>query len=157
MSRWNALVLTALVMLSAAAVRSQSPVDAAGMKRGQDVIATVAKWAEAVRDRDVKALDQIFDDDVIITTMDGRTRGKVEELDAFKPNPNIRYASVANEDVAMKLFGDIVVVTGLTKMRMVGTRNNESRLAMRYTAVFAKKDGLWKIVALQTVRAPQSI
>jgi ketosteroid isomerase-like protein len=124
-----------------------------GSKRGQEVIATIAKWAESVRDRDVKALDTIFDDEVIITLWDGKTRGKAEELNAFKPNPNIKYASVANEDVAIKLFGDVSVVTGLTKMRIV-TSGREARVALRYTAVLVKKEGLWRIVALQTARAP---
>lgn len=125
-----------------------------GSRRGQEVIATVAKWAEALRDRDVKALDLIFDDEAIITTFDGRKRGKAEELESVKPNPRARTASVANEDVVIKLFGDVAVVTALTRMKM-SAGGRESALAMRYTAVFVKKDGNWRIVALQTARAPQ--
>ncbi len=143
-----------LFLFAGAGAFAQAPAET-GSKRGQEVIATIAKWAESVRDRDVKALDAIFDDEVIITLWDGKTRGKAEELDAFRPNPNIKYASVANEDVALKLFGDVSVVTGLTKMRIV-TAGRESRLALRYTAVLVKKDGLWRIVALQTARAPQA-
>ena len=153
MRRMNLSVLLCVIVTAAAAAYAQAPADV-GSKRGQEVIATIAKWAESVRDRDVKALDTIFDDDVIITLWDGKTRGKAEELEAFRPNPNIKFASVANEDVAIKLFGDVSVVTGLSRMRIV-TAGREARVALRYTAVLVKKDGLWRIVALQTARAPQ--
>lgn len=128
-----------------------------GSRRGQEVIATVAKWAEAMRDRDAKALEAIFDDEAIITNVDGRTRGKAEELEAMKPNPNVRVSSVVNEDVAIKLFGDVAVVTALARMKMRAAGGRESSHALRYTAVFVKKDGNWRIVALQSARAPQAI
>ncbi|MGD9563660.1 MAG: nuclear transport factor 2 family protein [Pyrinomonadaceae bacterium] len=144
----------ALVFLAAVTAGGQE-LPETGSKRGQEVVATIAKWADAVRDRDVKALDSIFDDEVIITTYDGKTRGKAEELGVMKPSPNFRMSSVANEDMAIKLFGDVAVVTALTKMKMIAAGGRESSLAMRYTAVFVKKDGNWRIVALQTARAPQ--
>jgi uncharacterized protein (TIGR02246 family) len=136
--------------------QTQPPSDAAS-RRSQEIVDVIARWTEAVRDRDVRVLEQVFDDDAIITTMDGKTRGKAGELEAYKPNPNVRTLSAASEDVAIKLFGDVVVVTGLTKMRVVNARNSQSRLAMRYTAVLVRKDGQWKIVVLQTARAPQPV
>jgi uncharacterized protein (TIGR02246 family) len=148
-------VLTGFALIAVAVGNAQT-LPETGSRRGQEVISTVAKWAEAVRDRDAKTLDLIFDDDVIITNHDGKTRGKAEEMAAMKPNPNFRTTSVANEDVAIKLFGDVAVVTALTRMKMLGGGGREQSLAMRYTAVFVKKDGIWKIVALQTTRAPQA-
>jgi uncharacterized protein (TIGR02246 family) len=144
------LVLAALAALGAA----QQPVTAEQKKSAAEVMAVVSKWAEAVRDRDGKALESIFDDEVIITTHDGKTRGKAEEMEAMKPNPNIRYSSVTNEDVGVKVFGDVAIVTALTKMKMIAS-GKESAFALRYTAAFVKKDGAWRIVALQTARAPQ--
>lgn len=147
-------VVIGLLLLCPAAAGAQG-LPETGSRRGQEVIATVAKWAEAVRDRDAKALGEIFDDDAIITTFDGKTRGKAEEIEAMKPNPNARTTPVANEDVAIKLFGDVAVVTALTRMKVVNV-GRPGALGMRYTAVFVKKAGNWKIVALQTARAPQA-
>ena len=144
-----------IVFCSANGAAQTQPAPDPVTKRGQEIIAMIAKWAEAIRDRDQKALGAILDDEVIVTTHEGKTRGKAQELEALKPNPNIRYSSVDNEDVTMKLFGDIAVVTGLRKMRIAGART-ESRLNLRYTAVFAKRDGEWLIVALQTARVPQT-
>lgn len=149
------LLLASVLLLAASAAAGQT-LPETGSKRGQEVVATVAKWAEAVRDRDARALDAIFDDDVIITTHDGRVRGKAEEMEAMKPNPNMRTTAVANDDVALKLFGDVAVVTAVTRMKTVIGNARESIVSLRYTAVFVKKDGSWRIVALQTGRAAQT-
>src|SRR5688572_6983748 len=102
------------------------------------IFATLVRWADAVRDRDLKTLEALFADDVIITLVDGQTRGKAQELDAFRPDPNVRTISIVNEAVGVKMFTDAAVVTALVRMRFAaGSR--ESSLAMRYTAVFARK------------------
>ncbi len=127
-------------------------------KSAGEVMATLAVWADAVRDRDTKALEQLFADDMVITAFDGSVRGKKEELEVLKPNPNLRTTSVANEDVGLKIFGEVAVVTALTKMEFVVpvVETKMQPLAMRYTAVFVKRDGRWQIVALQTTRLPSA-
>jgi len=148
-----ALVISALLLT--ATVSAQHKVTEAEMKSGREIMETLNAWSAAVRDRDAKQLEAIFADDVVITTFDGKVRGKAEEMEAMKPIPNLRTSSVTNEDVGVKVFGDVGVVTALTRMKFV-SNGNESSLAMRYTAVFVKRDGRWRIVALQTARAPQA-
>ncbi len=151
--KYAAYVILAIAGLAGLGA-AQQPVTAEQKKSAAEVMAVVSKWAEAVRDRDAKALEAIFDDEVIITTYEGKTRGKAEEMEVMKPNPNVKFSSVANEDVGVKVFGETAVVTALTKMKMVAS-GKESSFALRYTAVFVKKDGNWRMVALQTARAPQ--
>lgn len=146
------LLMIMLVLTGTAA--AQHKVTEAEMKGGREIMEALNAWAAAVRDRDAKRLEAIFADDVIITTFDGKVRGKAEEMEAMKPNPNLRTSSVTNEDVGVKVFGDVGVVTALTRMKFV-SNGAESSFALRYTAVFVKRDGQWRIVALQTARAPQ--
>jgi len=129
--------------------------DQSDKKSGNEVLATIAKWADAVRDRDMKALDNIFAEDLIITTYDGQTRGKKEELEVLKPNADVKTVSVINEDVQIRLHGVAAVVTALTKMRFI-IAGKETPVTMRYTAVFVKKDNKWQMVALQTARVSQT-
>lgn len=130
------------------------PVTPDQRKAASEVLATLTVWADAVRDRDAKALDNLFAGELIITTYDGKVRGKKEELDVLKPNPSVRTVSVVNEDVGIKIFGEAAVVTALTKMQFV-INEKETPVAMRYTAVFVKRDGRWQMVALQTAMAPK--
>jgi uncharacterized protein (TIGR02246 family) len=137
----------------AVSAQGKSKKNDAESEKGIEIMGVVARWADAVRDRNMKALDQLFSEDLTITTYDGKTRVKKEELEALKPNPDVKTVSVVNEDVGIKLFGNVAVVTALTKMHFV-IGGKETPVALRYTAVFAKDDGRWQMVALQTARAP---
>jgi len=114
----------------------------------------ITKWADAVRSRDTKALDSLFAEDLIITSFDGTTRGKKEELEILKPEEKVKTVSIKNDDVRVRVFGTAAVVTALTKMHFE-INEKDVYMALRYTAVFAKHDGRWQLVALQTARAPQ--
>ncbi|MBX3243729.1 MAG: nuclear transport factor 2 family protein [Acidobacteria bacterium] len=139
------------VLFISAGSYGQAPTPSDQNNAEAEVMKAIAKWADAVRSRDMKALDALFADELFITTFDGKTRGKKEELEVLKPNPNVRTVSVENEDVRVKLYGETAVVTALTKMQFV-ISEKETPVAMRYTAVFVKRDGRWQMVALQTAR-----
>ncbi len=150
------LGITLLMMLSICGLAQTQPATTdINNKDGREIFAVITKWADAVRDRDTKALDNLFEEDLIITTADGRTRGKKEELEILKPNPAIRTVSIKNEDVKVRVFGNAAVATGLNKMHLVNA-GKDVKTAFRYTAVFVKLEGRWQLVALQTARPPQA-
>ena len=117
-------------------------------KGAEEVMATVSKWATAVAGRDMKALDQIFAEDLFVTLPDGKTRRKADEMKALEPNPAVRTLSVVNEDVEVRMMGDAAVVTAVTKMRMERNKT-EVPVTLRSTSAFAKRDGRWQLVVLQ--------
>ncbi len=120
----------------------------------KEVFATIAKWGEAVRARNTKTLDEIFEENVVITTFDGKTRGKVAELELLKPDPKIRTLSVQNEDIKVRVFGNAAVATGESRINFVQDQKLMNT-AFRYTAAFVKEDGRWQIIALHTSRPSQ--
>ena len=146
----RSLMSVAIILLFSVSVWSQSVAEGvAAPKEANEVMSTIAKWADAVRDRNQKTLDELFDETLIVTMADGTTRGKKEEIELLKPNPNSRFISIKNEDVKLRIFGQTAVATALTKMQM---QNNGKDLstAFRYTAVFVDKDGRWQLAALHT-------
>jgi len=121
---------------------------------GKEVIATIAKWGEAVRSRNTKVLDEIFEENAVITNFDGTTRTKAAELELLKPDPANRTLSVKNEDVKVRVFGSAAVATAECRMSFV--RNQKLMNSnFRYTAAFVRDKGRWRIVALHTSRAAQ--
>lgn len=120
-------------------------------KSEKEVRETVKQWADSIVNRDAAALDKILSADLIVTTFDGKTRGKTEELTVVKPNPDVETVSVENEDLRVKIYGKTAVVTALTKMKFV-ISGKDVGSNFRYTAVFVRQDGRWQIVALQTAR-----
>lgn len=145
----------ALLLILVASGISQTTAESTGVstQSGKEVFATITRWADAVRDRDMKALDNLFEEDLIVTAFDGSTRGKKEELEILKPNADVKTVSIKNEDVKVRVFGSTAIATALTKMHFV-IGEKDVHTTFRYTAVFVKKDGRWQLAALQTAKAP---
>jgi ketosteroid isomerase-like protein len=120
-------------------------------KQEKQVLQVINQWRDAMLVRDMNTLDKIFSDDVIITTFDGSTRGKKEELEAVKPNPDLKTLSIGNKYIRIKVYGQTAVVTALTEMQS-SFRGRKMDIFFRFTSVFAKKKGRWRMVALQTTR-----
>lgn len=112
------------------------------------MLATISKWADAVRDRNMAGLEQIFGEDLFVTLPDGRTRRKKDEMAAIGADPAVKPVSIVNEDVEVRMIGDAAVVTGLTKMRMMRDKT-ETAVNLRSTSAWAKRDGRWQLVVLQ--------
>ena len=148
-----AVVLTAL--LAAVGFSQTVAKDVPVTQEGREVFATLTRWADAVRDRDTTALERLFAEELIITTYDGQVRGKAEELEALKPNPNRTTVSIVNEDVKVTFYGTSAVVTALMKIHSRADER-DVRSAFRYTAVLINREGRWQIAALQSIRAPEA-
>lgn len=146
------LITVSLFLIFGTSAFSQTPAKVPAA--GEEVMATVSRWAVAVQNRDTAALDELFSDELVVTAPDGTTRGKQEELKILQPKEGMRTVSVANDDLRIRLIGDAAVVTGLVRMKFV-VNEKESSQAFRYTAVFAKENGRWRLAALQSAYAPK--
>ena len=121
-----------------------------------EVRAAIGNWANAVRDRDQKALDALFAEDLFITDYIGGTRGKREELEVLKPSATVKTLSVTNENIVVRVYGKSksAVVTAMVKM-VFENGGKQNSMAMRYTSVWVKRKGSWQLVVLQTARVAQ--
>ncbi|MGB2753036.1 MAG: nuclear transport factor 2 family protein [Pyrinomonadaceae bacterium] len=122
-----------------------------------EVRAAIGKWADAVKDRDQKALDAIFAVDLFITDYNGGTRGKKEELEVLKPSETMKTLSVTNENIVVRIYNKskTAIVTAVVKM-VFEIAGKQTHMAMRYTSVWEKRKGNWQIVVLQIARIVQS-
>ncbi len=118
---------------------------------GDQIMDVICAWGNAVRDRDMKALEKLYDDDLFVTTLDGSTRTKKEELEAIQRGANVKTKSVTTERLWIREFERTAIVAALTNMHFV-IKGKDVYEAHRYTAVFVKADGSWKLRALQTAK-----
>lgn len=117
----------------------------------QQVMALNRAWADAITKGDAAALDRILADDVIVTSGSGEIRSKAAEIkdSAGPPDPEFVWIrSFTTEDLRVRIYRDSAVVTGRAKwgFRYRGQEVNQER---RYTHVYVKRQGQWRIVALQ--------
>lgn len=109
-----------------------------------------ARWAEAVKGRDLAALEKIFDEGLIYAHSTGIVETKKEYIERLRGGKQ-RYDGVAIERQQVALNGDTAVT--LSWVRMNGKSNerlfNDHVMMMH---VWVKRGGAWKLAAHQTTK-----
>jgi ketosteroid isomerase-like protein len=148
------LSLMFAIILVAAALSAPAQTKNGGARPGKverQIIALDKEWADAMVRGDMAALDRLFSDDLIVTTSNGTVRGKAEELNDVKPSPDLKTYFFNTEDVRVRIYDDAAVVTGRAKWR-INYQGRDIDHERRYTSVYAKQKGRWRMVALQLTR-----
>jgi ketosteroid isomerase-like protein len=123
-------------------------------KAEQQILALNRKWTDSMVNGNVAALERLFDDDLIVTAGNGKVRGKAGELEDVKPTPDLKTYFFNTDDVRVRVYGDAAVVTGHAKWR-INYKGKDIDNERRYMSVYAKRNGRWRMVALQMTRFPQ--
>lgn len=102
------------------------------------------KW-QWMADKDVKALDQLFDEKSKFVHMSGSWK-KARELEIIETG-SIWYKNADVHDVAVELFGDTAVLWNRITL-MAHVRGNDVSTEFTVTEVYQKQGGDWKLLAL---------
>ncbi|MFZ1683660.1 MAG: nuclear transport factor 2 family protein [Candidatus Zixiibacteriota bacterium] len=102
--------------------------------------------ADAILKGDSTALDSLMDDDITVNHPTNRiVKEKKELLDLIRKGV-IRYTSFKRFPETFLYFNDIVVVMGSeTVVPAKGAPNEGVTLQRRYTNVWMKRDGTWRL------------
>ena len=120
-------------------------------KAEQELMTLNRAWAEAITKGDAAALERLFADDMIVTSGNGQVRDKAGEIKdaAGAPDPDFSWTQpFTTEDVRVKIYKDAAVLTGRAKWAFK-YKGQESIHDKRYTHLYVKQDGQWRIVAQQ--------
>lgn len=119
----------------------------------KELVALEQKFNEALLRSDWKAVEQLYSDDVTFTNSDGSVSHKSDTIDEIKSG-NTKFDSIEISDVKVQELGDVAVVTG--KLFERGHyKTTDLTGTYRFTNVWAKHDGRWKLVAGQEVAYPR--
>jgi ketosteroid isomerase-like protein len=112
------------------------------------------QWADAIVKGDTRTLDQLFADEMIVTSGNGTIRDKAGELGDLKPTPDGKTYFFNTDDVRVRVYKDAAVVTGHAKWRF-SYQGKDIDNERRYTHVYIRQRGRWRIVAQQLTRIAQ--
>ena len=105
------------------------------------------QYIAALKDKDMKALESIWGDDLTFINPGGVVLTKAQRLADIQSGAN-RFDSLEASDRTVRVYGDVAVMTSLTTMKgQYG--GQEASGQYRVTNVFAKRAGAWQIVSLQ--------
>jgi reactive intermediate/imine deaminase len=128
---------------------------AANPKIEQELLKANREYDAAIVAGDANALDKIFADEFVYTNPDGEVRDKAQQL-AFARSGDLKLESGTSDQVKMRVYGNMAVMTG--RFTAKGQFKGKSlEINERYTAVWIKQNGRWRLVAEQgNLIKPQS-
>lgn len=148
---YAALSLGAALPAGAQGTRAAAPVNP-----GQDNNAEQAV-RQAERDRreamlrgDAQALGALLAEDYLGTGARGRVRTKAEVVAQYRSGA-VKYESLTDDDVQIRIHGSAAVVTGRTRSK--GNEGGKSFSGEhRFTRVWVPRQGRWQLVAWHSSR-----
>ena len=106
--------------------------------------------ARAWVDSNRATIDRIIAPDWTTISITGRMLTRAEVMAEFFRDGKSPIAKMTIDDVRVRLLGDVAVVTGRTAARAIGS---DADVVLRFTDVFALRDGRWQVVASQGTRS----
>ena len=110
------------------------------------------KRMRAMAAKDVETLEDLLADDLIYTHSSARLDTKRSLIQAMVSGATV-YTGVEPSDVKAQDLGDTVVLTGIAQIK-VRANGNPLAFGVRFTDVYAKRDGRWQMVTWQSTRLP---
>ncbi len=92
-------------------------------------------------------------DDLSYIHASGNADTKREFIDAIRTG-RLRYKQLDREGVAVRVYGEVAVVTGRGRFQ-VRSGENDLDVRLLFTDVYVKRGGKWRMVAWQSTRLPE--
>ena len=116
----------------------------------ETVIGLDLKRMNAMVARDGDMLRALLADDLIYTHSSARLDTKQTMIRAMESGVGY-YTRCEPSDVKAQEFGDVVVLTGVCAISIM-QRKKPSSFTVRFTDVWAKRDGDWRMVTWQSTK-----
>jgi len=128
------------------------PVSVFPQSKAQRLLAALENQRfEAMTKKDAGFLQNVLADDLTYTHSNGLVETKAEHLGNIQSGA-ITYKSMQPENINVKVYGKSAVITGVVNVDGV-YEGKAFALRLRYTDVYIKKKGTWKLAAWHSVRA----
>jgi ketosteroid isomerase-like protein len=119
---------------------------------GQEVIELDRKRMQAMAAKDIATLESLLADDLVYTHSSARLDTKQSLIVGMTSGSTV-YTSVEPSDVKAQVLGDAVVLTGVCQIKVVSNATPNA-FGVRFTDVYAKRNGRWQMVTWQSTRLP---
>ena len=111
----------------------------------QEVVRIEREMLAATLKGDSSANERYLADNFVFTAPDGASMGKPELIQSLKSG-DLKLAAASLDDLRVQIYGDTVIVTYSSNDKGTYKGKNISGKS-RWTDVFVKQKGQWKIVA----------
>jgi len=123
--------------------RAQTPAQANDEAK-KEVLQAEDDEGKAILKGDTKTLDRLWSDDLLYTNQKGELHTKTEHLAEFQSGAR-KFDSYKHDDIRVHVYADMAIVNG----RSTSTVHDKDEISIgprRYTNVWVKQNGEWKLV-----------
>src|SRR3954469_7779468 len=110
-----------------------------------EIVGAEAELRAAQLAADVAALDRLISDDLLFTGPDGQLGTKAQDLDAHKSGM-VRFREHQPLELRVRRIGHDIALVALRARLSVEVAGTLMRGIYRYTRVWAREDGRWRVV-----------
>lgn len=121
----------------------------------REILKLDAELFDAISRADVLARTRIAADDLIYTTHYGSALNKAEWI-AHVTKPAPVSSKQLRDYLRVRILGDTAIVTGRLTIKIENPQST-GRIQARYTNVYAKRQGEWKLVAAQVTEVAKNL
>lgn len=148
-----ALLLATALSLGTVSVAAAEPAKAAGAEPAAvnaeaEIRALEEKDRQAMLAGDAAALAELWASDLIVTVPSNRIRSGAEIL-GFVRSRALAYSAFARDVERVAVHGDIAIAMGSETVTSSAGADSGKRVQRRFTDVFTRIDGKWRLVARQ--------
>lgn len=108
---------------------------------------------EAMVAGDIPTLNSILADDMVYTHTTAQADTKKQFLNSLASG-RLKYESIQVNEATVRVYGTAAIVTGQATMK-VSSGSQRMSFVVRFTDVYANRDGRWQMVAWQSTRLPE--
>ena len=105
---------------------------------------------EAMTTKNISFLGEVLSEDLTYTHSNGLFETKTDHIANIQSGLLV-YKSMKPEDMQIKVYRKSAVITGVVQVTGA-LKEKEFDIRLRYTDVYIKKKGKWKLVAWQSVK-----
>jgi hypothetical protein len=141
------VILFAMFSFALSQMKSETP---AQNNVEQELKRLENEWLNSYLRDDKQTFDRIVADDFTRTDESGKFATKAEEKELVQAPPASVNASLTNEDMQVRVYGNAAIVTG----RIISKVQDSLNFQSRFTDTFVKRKGRWQVVARHYSRIP---
>lgn len=101
---------------------------------------------EATLKNDIAANDRLLADNWVNVNPDGSITTKTRLMELLKQG-TFKINSIENDEVMVRVFDEAAVVTGRSTTKRLNQKNEMITRQVRFTRVYAKSKGQWRVVS----------
>lgn len=109
---------------------------------------------QAMINRDVIALDTLLDEELTYVPGKGSIQSRKEFIDAIRKRTPV-YDSITPRDVRVRVYHGLALATGRAE-QLVRNSKGSSRITVRFTEVYVRREGRWLLSAWEAKRLASS-